>query len=58
MHAPIKKHRIKNVGFISTPIAGTGGVSRVFDKWVGVFEAPDFNGFYDKSASFSGIRTS
>jgi hypothetical protein len=36
----------KNVGFISTRIAGTDGVSLEIEKWAEVFEQEDFRCFY------------
>ena len=36
----------KNVGFISTRIAGTDGVSLEIEKWAEVFEQEDFKCFY------------
>ena len=37
---------VKNVGFISTRLAGTDGVSLETAKWERVFEAEGFNCFY------------
>jgi len=42
--------RIKNIGFISTRIAGTDGVSLEIQKWADVFERNRFNCFY-----FAGV---
>lgn len=41
-----KKVRIKNVGFVSTRIAGTDGVSLEIEKWATVLERNKFNCFY------------
>jgi glycosyltransferase involved in cell wall biosynthesis len=38
--------RVKNVGFISTRIAGTDGVSLELEKWANVFEKLGLNCFY------------
>lgn len=38
--------RVKNVGFISTRIAGTDGVSLELEKWANVFEKFGLNCFY------------
>ena len=43
-------HTIKNIGFISTRIAGTDGVSLEIQKWAGVLERNGYNCFY-----FAGI---
>jgi glycosyltransferase involved in cell wall biosynthesis len=40
------KHRAKNIGFISTRLAGTDGVSLETAKWADVFEADGFSCFY------------
>ncbi|GAI60854.1 unnamed protein product, partial [marine sediment metagenome] len=42
--------RIKNIGFVSTRIAGTDGVSLEIQKWADVFERNRFNCFY-----FAGV---
>lgn len=41
-----KPQHINNVGFISTRIAGTDGVSLEIGKWAHVLEKNDFNCFY------------
>jgi glycosyltransferase involved in cell wall biosynthesis len=41
-----KKRRAKNMGFISTRLAGTDGVSLETAKWADVFEADGFSCFY------------
>ena len=41
-----EKRRAKNIGFISTRIAGTDGVSLETAKWADVFEAERFSCFY------------
>jgi hypothetical protein len=38
--------KVKNVGFISTRIAGTNGVSLELEKWANVFEKFGLNCFY------------
>ena len=38
--------RIKNVGFVSTRIAGTDGVSLEIEKWTEVFEQNGYNCFF------------
>lgn len=43
-------HHIKNIGFISTRIAGTDGVSLEIRKWADVLEGNKYNCFY-----FAGI---
>jgi len=43
--------RIKNIGFVSTRIAGTDGVSLEIQKWADVFERNRFNCFYFAGAS-------
>ena len=40
------KRRAKNIGFISTRLAGTDGVSLETAKWADVFEADGFSCFY------------
>ena len=40
------KRRAKNIGFISTRLAGTDGVSLETAKWADVFEAHGFSCFY------------
>jgi glycosyltransferase involved in cell wall biosynthesis len=40
------KRRAKNIGFISTRLAGTDGVSLETAKWAEVFEADGFSCFY------------
>lgn len=44
------KNKFKNIGFISTRIAGTDGVSLEIDKWVKVLERNKYNCYY-----FAGI---
>ncbi len=44
------KGKFKNIGFISTRIAGTDGVSLEIDKWVKVLERNKYNCYY-----FAGI---
>ncbi len=44
------KNKFKNIGFISTRIAGTDGVSLEIDKWVKVLERNRYNCYY-----FAGI---
>lgn len=39
-------HHIKNIGFISTRIAGTDGVSLEINKWADVLERNKYNCFY------------
>ena len=39
-------HSIKNVGFVSTRIAGTDGVSLEIQKWAEVLERNRYNCFY------------
>jgi len=39
-------HHIKNIGFISTRIAGTDGVSLEIQKWADVLERNRYNCFY------------
>jgi len=39
-------HRIKNIGFVSTRIAGTDGVSLEIQKWADVLERNRYNCFY------------
>ena len=39
-------HRIKNIGLISTRIAGTDGVSLEVQKWADVLERNRYNCFY------------
>ena len=39
-------HTIKNIGFISTRIAGTDGVSLEIQKWANVLEKNGYNCFY------------
>ncbi len=41
-----KNRKIKNIGFISTRIAGTDGVSLEIAKWADVLERNEFNCFY------------
>jgi hypothetical protein len=40
------KRRAKNIGFISTRLAGTDGVSLETAKWADVFEGERFSCFY------------
>ena len=40
------KSEIKNIGFISTRIAGTDGVSLEIEKWAAVLERNDYRCFY------------
>ncbi|MCK4531896.1 MAG: glycosyltransferase family 1 protein, partial [Candidatus Aenigmarchaeota archaeon] len=44
------KGKFKNIGFISTRIAGTDGVSLEIDKWAKVLERNRYNCYY-----FAGI---
>ncbi len=44
-------HHIKNVGFISTRIAGTDGVSLEIRKWADVLERNGYNCFYFAGSS-------
>lgn len=44
------KNKFRNIGFISTRIAGTDGVSLEIDKWAKVLESNGYNCFY-----FAGI---
>jgi len=44
-------HQIKNVGFISTRIAGTDGVSLEIKKWADVLERNRYNCFYFAGSS-------
>ena len=46
MDVPKDKDMVKNVGFISTRIAGTDGVSLELEKWANVFEKFGLNCFY------------
>ena len=42
----ITEDKVKNVGFISTRIAGTDGVSMELEKWVDVFKKFGWTSFY------------
>jgi glycosyltransferase involved in cell wall biosynthesis len=44
-------HHIKNIGFISTRIAGTDGVSLEIQKWADVLERNKYNCFYFAGSS-------
>jgi hypothetical protein len=44
-------HHIKNIGFISTRIAGTDGVSLEVQKWADVLERNKYNCFYFAGSS-------
>jgi glycosyltransferase involved in cell wall biosynthesis len=46
MHVPKVEGKVKNVGFISTRIAGTDGVSLELEKWANVFEKFGLNCFF------------
>ncbi len=46
MDVPKDKDMVENVGFISTRIAGTDGVSLELEKWANVFEKFGLNCFY------------
>jgi len=46
MDVPKIEDMVKNVGFISTRIAGTDGVSLELEKWANVFEKLGLNCFY------------
>ena len=46
MHIPKVEGTVKNVGFISTRIAGTDGVSLELEKWANVFEDLGLTCFY------------
>ena len=42
----VKREDIKNIGFISTRISGTDGVSLEIEKWTAVLERNNYNCFY------------
>lgn len=42
----MQKRKIRNIGFISTRIAGTDGVSLEIEKWAAVLDRNDFNCYY------------
>lgn len=42
----MQKRKIHNIGFVSTRIAGTDGVSLEIEKWAAVLERKGFNCFY------------
>jgi glycosyltransferase involved in cell wall biosynthesis len=44
--AHLQPHHIKNIGFISTRIAGTDGVSLEIQKWADVLDRNRYNCFY------------
>jgi hypothetical protein len=46
MDVPKIEGMVKNVGFVSTRIAGTDGVSLELEKWANVFEKLGLNCFY------------
>jgi len=42
----VRREEIRNIGFISTRIAGTDGVSLEIEKWATVLERNGFNCYY------------
>ncbi len=51
-------YQTKNVGFISTRLAGTDGVSLETKKWADVFEFEGYKSFYfaGKNSIVSGLK--